>query len=267
MSQDSAASGDFHVRNEHANVQFRINGIMLPDGVGAFGQIIDTGIVGSMALVTGALPAQYGLHTAAVLDIQTKSDAFSNTGSVSVYGGSHGTFATSAEYGGTVGQTQYYVSGRYFGSELGIENPTPAYNAIHDNTSQEKGFPLSLDHDRSAKPSHLHQRRVERPVRDPQQSGRQTPAFTANGISNFNSAQLNENQSEFNQFNVLAYQHSGDNGLDYQISYFNRYSSCTSCPINSAISSSTAWRRTSIGKVSSTAFRRIRRIASASRIR
>src|SRR3984885_7441930 len=140
VSQDSAASGEFHVRNEHANVQYRINGIMLPDGVGAFGQILDTGIIGNLDLLTGALPAQYGLHTAAVLDIQTKADAFNNSGSVSVYGGSHGTITTSLEYGGTVGQTQYFVSGRYFGSNVGIENPTSAYNAIHDNTSQEKGF-------------------------------------------------------------------------------------------------------------------------------
>ena len=64
------------MRNEHANLQYRINGIMLPDGVGGFGQILDTGIVGSLALITGALPAQYGLRTAGVLDIQTKADAF-----------------------------------------------------------------------------------------------------------------------------------------------------------------------------------------------
>ena len=114
VTQDSAASGELHVRNEHANLQYRINGIMLPDGVGAFGQILDTGIVGSLALLTGALPAQYGLRTAGVLDIQTKADAFNNSGSVSVYGGSHGTITPSFEYGGTVGQTQYFVSGRYF---------------------------------------------------------------------------------------------------------------------------------------------------------
>jgi hypothetical protein len=102
VSQDSAASGEIHVRNEHANLQYRINGIMLPDGVGAFGQILDTGIVGSMALLTGALPAQYGLRTAGVLDIQTKADVFNNSGSVSVYGGSHGAITTSVEYGGTV---------------------------------------------------------------------------------------------------------------------------------------------------------------------
>src|SRR6185295_4786480 len=137
---DSAASGELHVRNEHANIQYRINGIMLPDGVGAFGQILDTGIVGNLALLTGALPAQYGLRTAGVLDIQTRTDAFDNSGSVGVYGGSNGTGTPRFEYGGTVGQTQYFISGRYFQSNLGIENPTPARDAIHDSTAQEKGF-------------------------------------------------------------------------------------------------------------------------------
>ena len=222
VSQDSAASGELHVRNEHANLQYRINGIMLPDGVGAFGQIIDTGIVGSLALITGALPTQYGLRTAGVLDIQTKADAFSNTGSVSVYGGSHGTITTSAEYGGTIGQTQYYVSGRYFGSSVGIENPTPAYNAIHDNTSQEKGFLyLSTVLDPNSRLT-LISGVSNGTYQIPNNPG-QAPAFTAFGVSDFNSALLNERQTEFNQFNVLAYQHAGD-GYDYQLSYFNRYS-------------------------------------------
>ena len=222
VSQDSAASGELHVRNEHANVQYRINGIMLPDGVGAFGQIIDTGIVGSLALVTGALPAQYGLHTAAVLDIQTKADAFNNTGSVSVYGGSHGVFTTSAEYGGTIGQTQYYVSGRYYGSNVGIENPTPAYNAIHDHTDQEKGFLyLSTVLDPSSRLT-LISGVSNGSYQIPNNPG-QAPGFTAFGVSDFNSSLLNERQTEFNQFNVLAYQHAGD-GYDYQLSYFNRYS-------------------------------------------
>ena len=222
VSQDSAASGEFHVRNEHANVQYRINGIMLPDGVGAFGQILDTGIIGNLDLLTGALPAQYGLHTAAVLDIQTKADAFNNSGSVSVYGGSHGTITTALEYGGTVGQTQYFVSGRYFGSNVGIENPTPAYNAIHDNTVQEKGFLyLSTVLDPTSRLTFI-SGVSNGSYQIPNNPG-QTPDFTAFGVSNFDSSQLNERQNEFNQFNVLAYQKSGD-GIDYQLSYFNRYS-------------------------------------------
>jgi outer membrane receptor protein involved in Fe transport len=222
VSQDSAASGELHVRNEHGNIQYRINGIMLPDGVGAFGQILDTGIVGRLSLLTGALPAQYGLRTAGVLDIQTKADAFNNSGSVSVYGGSHGTITPSFEYGGTVGQTQYYVSGRYFGSNLGIENPTPANEAIHDRTAQEKGFLyLSTVIDPTSRLTFMSG--VSNSTFQIPNNPGQPSNNTAFGVSSFDSATLNEHQNEFNQFNVVAYQKSVDD-IDFQLSYFNRYS-------------------------------------------
>ncbi len=222
VTQDSAASGELHVRNEHANVAYRINGIMLPDGVGAFGQILDTGIVGSLALLTGALPAQFGQRTAGVLDIQTKTDAFNNSGSVSVYGGSHGTITPSFEYGGTVGQTQYFVSGRYFQSNLGIENPTPSNDAIHDRTSQEKGFLyLSTVLDPTSRLTFMSG--VSNGTYQIPNNPGQTPNFNVNGVTSFDSALLNEHQTEFNQFNVLAYQKSVDD-IDFQVSYFNRYS-------------------------------------------
>jgi len=222
VSQDSAASGELHVRNEHANIQYRINGIMLPDGVGAFGQILDTGIVGSLALLTGALPAQFGLRTAGVLDIQTKADAFNNSGSVGVYGGSHGTITSSLEYGGTVGQTQYFASGRFLQNNLGIENPTPSNEAIHDRTSQEKGFLyLSTVLDPTSRLTFM-SGVSNSSFQIPNNPG-QPSNFTAFGVSNFDSALLNEHQNEFNQFNVLAYQKSIDD-IDLQVSYFNRYS-------------------------------------------
>jgi len=222
VSQDSAASGELHVRNEHANLQYRINGIMLPDGVGGFGQILDTGIVGSLALITGALPAQYGLRTAGVLDIQTKADAFNNSGSVSVYGGSHGTITPSFEYGGTAGQTQYFVSGRYFGSNLGIENPTPSNAAIHDRTAQEKGFLyLSTVLDPTSRLTFM-SGVSNGSYQIPNNPG-QPSNFNVSGVTSFDSALLNEHQNEFNQFNVVAYQKSAED-IDYQLSYFNRYS-------------------------------------------
>ena len=222
VTQDSAASGDLHVRNEHANLQFRINGVQLPDGVaGGFGQFLDSGIVGNMALLTGALPAQYGLRTAGVLDIQTKTDAFNNSGTVSIYGGSHQTITPFAEYGGTVGQTQYYVSGRYFGSNLGIENPTPEKDAIHDRTQQEKGFLyLSTVIDPESRLT-LIGGASNSLYQIPNNPGQPTSFVTAN-VTSFDSALLNERLQETSQFNVLAYQHSAE-GIDTQISYFNRY--------------------------------------------
>jgi outer membrane receptor protein involved in Fe transport len=222
VTQDSAASGQLHVRNEHANLQFRINGIMLPDGVaGGFGTFLDSGIIGSMSLLTGALPAQYGLRTAGVLDIQTKTDAFNNSGTVSVYGGSHQTITPSVEYGGTVGQTQYYVSGRYLYNNLGIENPTPANEAIHDRTQQEKGFLyLSTVLDPESRLT-LISGASNSLFQIPNNPGQQA-AFALPTVSTFDSAFLNERQQETTQFNVLAYQHSAE-GIDTQISYFNRY--------------------------------------------
>ena len=48
VSQDSAASGLLHVRNDHANLQFRINGVILPDGPTGFGSILDASWIGSL---------------------------------------------------------------------------------------------------------------------------------------------------------------------------------------------------------------------------
>ncbi|MGX4806461.1 TonB-dependent receptor [Bradyrhizobium guangdongense] len=222
VTQDSAASGDLHVRNEHANLQYRINGVMLPDGVGAFGQILDTGIVGSLSLLTGALPAQYGLRTAGVLDISTKSDAFNNSGVVGVYGGSNGTISTNVEYGGTVGQTQYFLSGRFLQNNLGIENPTPSVNAIHDRTNQEKGFLyLSTMIDPASRLTFMSG--VSNATFQIPNNPGQPPVNTAFGVSNFDSSRLDEHQNEFNQFNVVSYQTSNGE-FDTQTSYFNRTS-------------------------------------------
>ena len=44
VTQDSAASGNLHVRNDHANLQYRINGIIIPDGVSGFGQLLETSL-------------------------------------------------------------------------------------------------------------------------------------------------------------------------------------------------------------------------------
>src|SRR5215813_6101876 len=66
VTQDSF--GQLHVRGDHANLQFRINGVQLPEGINVFGQALQTRLANSVALITGALPAQYGLRTAGIID-------------------------------------------------------------------------------------------------------------------------------------------------------------------------------------------------------
>ncbi len=222
VTQDSVASGQIHVRNEHANVQYRINGIILPDGVSGFSQVLDTTFIGSMALITGALPAEYGLRTSGLIDIQTRSGAFNSGGSVSLYGGSRETLTPSFEYGGTRGQTEYFVTGRYLQSDEGIENPTPSYSPIHDYTEQGGFFSyVSRLLDPDTRLSWISGSTINQ-FQIPNTPG-QTPAYQPFNIPTFNSALLNENQFEQNYYNVIALQKKVDNG-DWQLAYFSRYS-------------------------------------------
>jgi outer membrane receptor protein involved in Fe transport len=246
VSQDSAASGLLHVRNDHANVQYRINGVFLPDGVTGLGSIFDTGFVGNMSLVTGALPAEFGLRTVGLVDITTRSDLFNNSGSVGVYGGSFGTIQPSFEYGGTFGSTcpttassgtykapasasdcfagvQYYFTGRYTQNTVGIESATPTYNAFHDFTQQDRGFAyMSAYIDPTTRVS-LIAGTATNNFQIPNRPDQPTVLNSAFGVTGFNSLLLNENQVEKTHFSVLTAQKSYD-GFDGQLSFFTRYS-------------------------------------------
>jgi outer membrane receptor protein involved in Fe transport len=223
VAQDSF--GQLHVRGDHANLQFRINGVQLPEGINVFGQTLQTRLANSVALITGALPAQYGLRTAGVIDIQTKTGTLDPGGSVTMYGGSQSTLQPSAEWGGRVGQIDYFATGEYLQNAEGIENPAPTFNAIHDNSTQPKGFAYvsGIIDPTSRLTAMLGASHGQFQI--PQAAG-QTPnlGLTVNGISDFASASLNENQRQINNFGILAWQKRvGD--IDFQIAGFSRYSS------------------------------------------
>lgn len=227
VSYDSAISNpDFHVRNEYANVQYRINGIQLPDGVSALGPVLGTDFVGSMSLLDGTLPAQYGLRTAGVLDITTKSQ-FDQGGTLDIYGGSWATVSPSVEYGGSGGATQYFLSGRYLQSEQGLESATPTANPIHDDTSQERffgyGSTLLDDADRLTYMTGAWVGRFQIPdVLGEQPLGDYGP-------DTLSSADINENEKDRFFFALVALQTHRDD-LDTQFSVFTRYASINFMP-------------------------------------
>jgi outer membrane receptor protein involved in Fe transport len=220
VSYDSDVSNpDFHVRNEFANVQYRINGILLPEGVSGLGPVFDTTFIGSLTLLDGALPAQYGLRTAGVIDMTTRSQ-FVPGGSVSVYGGSFGTISPSFEYGGSAGNTQYFVTGRYMNNQEGLENALPTIDPIHDHTEQDKffGYTSTLigDSNRLTFMTGESQSRFQIPnVTD-------SPPLGDFGGDSFNSANLNENEDDSFVFNILALQTHTLN-FDSQLSFYSRY--------------------------------------------
>ena len=223
MTQDSF--GQLHVRGEHANLQFRLNGVQLPEGINVFGQALETRLAQSMALITGALPAQYGFRTSGIIDIQTKTGTLDPGGQLSMYGGSHEWVQPSFEWGGRVGQLDYFVTGEYLHNTIGIENPSGKYHPIHDESDQYRGFAyLSGIIDPTARITGIFgtsRTQFQIPNRPGQSPGL---GLTVNGISDFDSAALNENQRQITHYAIVALQEKLG-PMDFQMSAFQRYSS------------------------------------------
>jgi hypothetical protein len=221
VAQDSF--GQIHVRGEHANLQYRLNGVELPEGLSVFGQAIESRFAHSLSLITGALPAQYGFQTAGVVDIQTKTGLTDPGLAVTMYGGQQSWLQPSFEYGGHSGQVNWFITADYLHNNVGIENPTTNFNAIHDTTNQWHGLAYASDViDPDTRVSMI-LGSFDGQFEIPNNPGQQTLGFTVNGVSSFNSSQLNETQWERNEFAILSLQkHVGD--VDFQISAYTRYS-------------------------------------------
>lgn len=234
VSQDSF--GQFHVRGEHNGLQYRLNGIILPEGISVFGQSLDPRLIASLTLITGALPAEYGLRTAGIIDLKTKSGVGEPGGSISLYGGSHATFQPSFSYSGTSGKLNYFVSGDIRRNKLGIESPDGHSNPLHDETTQYHGFAFLEDilNEENRLSAVLSSSSGKFQI--PNQTGLQPSQTNANGLplvvrgqSRYPSENLNEHQREITHFAILSLQHSkGD--LNVQTSMTARYSSLTFTP-------------------------------------
>jgi outer membrane receptor protein involved in Fe transport len=226
VSQDSF--GQIHLRNDHANVQYRIDGIILPEGISFFGQSLTSRFASSMDVITGSLPAQYGLYTTGIVDITTKNGAFEPGGSVGVYGGSHGWLEPSAEYAGSAGHFNYFVAGDYLQNDIGIENPTGSYHPIHDATQQGHGFAYLEDIiDATSKVSAflgIYQAAFQIP-----NNPGEMPVFQVGSLTTFDSSRLNETQTEKNDYAGVSYLKSTED-YDFQISAFERYSQLKFAP-------------------------------------
>jgi cytochrome c1 len=234
VAQDSF--GQFHVRGEHNGLQYRLNGIILPEGISVFGQSLDPRLISSLTLITGALPAEYGLRTAGIIDLKTKSGVIDPGGSVSLYGGSHGTFQPSFNYGGSSGNLNYFVAGDFLRNDLGIESPDGSSSPLHDHTTQYHGFAYVEDIlDEGNRLSAVLSTSTgkfqipNRPGQTPSIVNADGSPLTVSGQDTFPSAALNENQRELNHFAVLSWQHS-QGALDVQTSATARYSSLTFTP-------------------------------------
>ncbi len=202
--------GEIHVRGDHGDVQYRVNGVLLPESLNGFGQEVDTHLIQSVTLITGTMPAQFGDRTAGIIDVTTKTGSQLNGAELSLYGGSYDTFNPSLQWGGTTSNLDYFVAASYLHDDHGIDNTTASPNPLHDVTDQEKLFGYFSHHFDQTSRLTLLLSSSDAGFQIPDTAGI-APIYQLANSPPANSAAVNNYQNEQNYYAVLSYQKSAGN--------------------------------------------------------
>lgn len=134
--------GQVHIRQEHGGLQFRIDGVPIPDTVSSvFSDVLSPRTWERADIILGGPEAQFGNRTTAILDITTKSGTKPGVGSVQFLGGSNETIHPSFEYGGTVGSMfRFYVQNSFTSTNRGLNPPTLGKTIFHDQSTRSQTF-------------------------------------------------------------------------------------------------------------------------------
>ncbi|MEK6586152.1 MAG: TonB-dependent receptor, partial [Nitrospirota bacterium] len=129
-----------HIRQDHANLQLRIDGVPIPDTVSStFSDVISPRAWERADIVLGGMEANVGNKAAALIDITTKSGTKPGFGSVQMFGGSNKTINPSFEYGGTIGEKfRYYFLNSHTATNRGIEPPTLGHSIFHGQSERNQ---------------------------------------------------------------------------------------------------------------------------------
>ena len=219
--------GQLHVRGDHGDLQYRLDGVQLPEGLSGFGQDLSSRIAQSTELITGALPAQYGVLQAGVINLTLKSGRTDPGGDISIEGGARDEFETAFDDGASRGNFDWFVTADAVHTRLGIENPTGSFNAIQDLSNQEHTLIKLGDILSGDARLDLIAGLFDGNFQIPDNPG-QPQLFPVQGPVPRSSA-LRDNQTEHTEFSILSLQQQ-IGAIDLQSSAFSRASSLAFSP-------------------------------------
>ena len=227
-----------HIRQDHANLQFRIDGVPIPDTVTSqFSDLLSPRAWERADILLGGMEAQYGNRTTAVIDITSKSGTKPGFGSIGVFGGSNETVLPSFEYGGTAGDKfRYYVMNNYKRTNRAIDPPTLGQSIYHGDGESNQTFlrgDYQIDNRNNLTLLLLNSVADSQIPTEPGQEVndelvpliRSTPGF-----ANFTPApseQIDENQVENNQYSHLVWRHDMSANQFVSVAGYFRHSRAT----------------------------------------
>ncbi len=111
-SSARAPTGEVHIRGQHAEYTYYIDGVPVPSGVsGSLNELFDPQVVNRIDFQTGGWDAEYGNKNIAIVNIQTRIPSGGLQGTLSGYTGSFNTHGGSATLSTNAGNFGFFASG------------------------------------------------------------------------------------------------------------------------------------------------------------
>ncbi|MGQ0555949.1 MAG: TonB-dependent receptor [Nitrospiraceae bacterium] len=202
-----------HIRQDHANLQLRIDGVPIPDTVSStFSDVISPRAWERADIVLGGMEANVGNKTAALIDITTKSGTKPGFGSVQMFGGSNKTINPSFEYGGTIGEKfRYYFFNSHTATNRGIEPPTVGHSVFHGQSERNQTmFRGDYQYDNNNNITLLFLNSIAKyqiPTSPGLEASPTILGLLPGGFTPVPSEMIDENQKENNQYGHLVWRH------------------------------------------------------------
>jgi hypothetical protein len=140
-----APTGEVHIRGQHAEYTYYVDGVPVPSGVsGSLNELFDPSVTQKIDFQTGGWDAEYGGKNAAVINIQTRIPAAPFHMEEATYGGSYDALGQSALVSGNEGKLGFFVSGSAQGTDMRQEpvmaGPDNAPINFHNHGEDYFGF-------------------------------------------------------------------------------------------------------------------------------
>lgn len=140
-----APTGEVHIRGQHAEYTFYIDGVPVPPGIaGSLNELFSPDVVQQIDFQTGGWDAEYGDRQAAVINIQTRIPAGGFHAEESTSDGTYNTMGQSLTMSDNVGRLGMFISGQAQGSDMRqdplVSTPSDAPVNYHNAGEDYYGF-------------------------------------------------------------------------------------------------------------------------------
>lgn len=107
-----APTGEVHIRGQHAEYTYYIDGVPVPAGIsGSLNELFDPNVVNQITFQTGGWDAEFGNKNAAIVDVNTRIPAGGFRADASGYGGSFTSNGQTVDASQNIGKFGWFVSG------------------------------------------------------------------------------------------------------------------------------------------------------------